>query len=64
MRSMARCARTLTVGTQRSAKAFAFGARGGILTTSIPEAANTASKAAVNLEPAEEQGAASRAGAR
>jgi len=38
-----------TVRTQRSANAFAFGARGGILTTSIPAAANTASKAATNF---------------
>jgi transposase len=38
-----------TVRTQRSAYAFAFGARGGNFTASTPAAANTASNAAVNL---------------
>ena len=38
----------LTVRTQRSAYAFARGLRGGILTTSIPALASTASKAPVN----------------
>src|SRR5439155_13764673 len=38
-----------TVRTHRSAYAFAFGARGGVTTASIPAAANTASNAAVNL---------------
>ena len=37
------------VPTHSSACAFAFGARGGILITSVPAAANTASNAAVNL---------------
>jgi hypothetical protein len=35
---------------QRSAYAFAFGARGGVLSIWMPAAANTASKATVNFE--------------
>src|SRR3954470_7405695 len=38
-----------TVLTQRSAKAFARGACGGVLITSMPAAANTVSKAVVNF---------------
>jgi hypothetical protein len=37
-----------TVNTRRSAKQFARGHRGGILTTSIPASANTASNEAAN----------------
>jgi hypothetical protein len=39
----------LALRTNRSANAFARGVRGGILTTSTPWAANTASKDLVNL---------------
>ena len=39
----------LTVNTKRSAKQFALGQRGGILTTSIPASASTASNDAANL---------------
>jgi hypothetical protein len=39
------------LATQRSAIAFAGGARTGVLMIRIPAAANTASKAAVNLAP-------------
>ncbi|MEV4135035.1 hypothetical protein AB0J72_23025 [Dactylosporangium sp. NPDC049742] len=38
-----------TVLTQRSAKAFAPGACGGVRTTSMPAAVKTASKAVVNF---------------
>src|SRR3954463_629069 len=45
-------------------KQFARGVRGGILTTVTPSAVKTSSNPAWYLEPAEEQGAASRARAR
>jgi hypothetical protein len=38
-----------TVPTHRSANEFARGARGGVLITSMPAPANTASKTAVNF---------------
>jgi hypothetical protein len=37
-----------TVSTKRSAKQFALGQRGGILTTSMPASANAASNDAAN----------------